>query len=125
MRPLVRSQGTLSPLAGVGLCVSIQFAAVEQLKAGFTRRNQPGESLSWTQHFLCGAGAGVANSVVSGPVEHIRSRLQVQAGPKGAAAQYTGTVDAFRKIYQAHGLAGIYKGQVITLLRCGRACAGR
>jgi len=27
---------------------------------------------------LAGAFAGVANSVVSGPVEHIRTRLQVQ-----------------------------------------------
>jgi solute carrier family 25 (mitochondrial carnitine/acylcarnitine transporter), member 20/29 len=110
-------QGTLSPLAGVGLCVSIQFAAVEQLKAGFAARNKPGDSLSWTQHFLCGAGAGVANSIVSGPVEHIRSRLQVQAGPKGTAAAYNGTVDAFRKISAAHGIAGIYKGQTITVLR--------
>ena len=100
--------------------MSIQFAAVEQLKAGFRNSNRPGEGLSWTQHFLCGAGAGVANSVVSGPVEHIRSRLQVQSGPRGTAAAYNGTVDAFRKIYTQHGLGGLYKGQTATLLRCAR-----
>ena len=111
------AQGTISPLAGVGLCVSIQFAAVEQLKAAFQRSNKPGEGLSWTQHFLCGAGAGVANSIVSGPVEHIRSRLQVQSGAKGARAQYSGTLDAFRQIARQHGLAGVYKGQSITVLR--------
>ena len=109
----------------MGLCVSIQFAAVEQLKAGFRRSNRPDEGLSWSQHFLCGAGAGVANSVVSGPVEHIRSRLQVQSGPKGAAAAYNGTVDAFRKIHAEHGLAGLYKGQLITVLRCGRRAGPR
>jgi len=93
---------------------------VEQLKAAFKRSNGPDQGLTWTQHFLCGAGAGIANSVVSGPVEHIRSRLQVQSGSKGAALEYNGTVDAVRKVYQRHGLSGLYKGQNITLIRYAR-----
>ena len=30
---------------------------------------------------------------------------------------YAGPLDAIRKIYSAHGIAGIYKGQMVTLLR--------
>ena len=30
---------------------------------------------------------------------------------------YAGPWDAIRKIYSAHGIAGIYKGQVVTLWR--------
>jgi solute carrier family 25 (mitochondrial carnitine/acylcarnitine transporter), member 20/29 len=30
---------------------------------------------------------------------------------------YNGPFDAMKKIYSAHGIAGIYKGQVATLIR--------
>lgn len=30
---------------------------------------------------------------------------------------YSGPFDAIKKIYSAHGIAGIYKGQAVTLLR--------
>jgi solute carrier family 25 carnitine/acylcarnitine transporter 20/29 len=62
----------------------------------------------------CGATAGLANSVLSGPIEHVRIRLQVQsAGNK----IYSGPLDFFRKVYSSYGIGGIYKGQAITLLR--------
>ena len=47
-------------------------------------------------------------------VEHVRIRLQVQAtGPK----VYSGPLDLIKKVYSNHGLSGIYKGQMITLVR--------
>ena len=56
-----------------------------------------------------------------GPVEHIRTRLQVQSsGPSTASSngvKYNGPVDCVKKIYRQHGLAGIYKGQVPTVWR--------
>jgi len=111
-------KGTLSPLAGVGLCVSIQFAAVEQMKAFFAARNRsPSDPLTWSQHYLCGAVAGVANSIVSGPVEQIRSLLQVQSASKSSEAAFHGPVDAVKKIYSSYGFGGIYRGQLITILR--------
>jgi solute carrier family 25 carnitine/acylcarnitine transporter 20/29 len=74
-------QGTLTPLLGIGLCVSIQFGALEWSKRYFARQNalkgkggQGGKTLTGAQLFSAGVFAGLANGVVSGPVEHIRIR---------------------------------------------------
>lgn len=110
-------KGTLSPLAGIAFCVSIQFATLEHVKRIFKESNlKAGKSENFTmgQMYIAGGLAGLANSFVSGPVEHIRTRMQVQgAGVK----EYSSTLDCFKKIYAKHGISGIYKGQVITMLR--------
>lgn len=71
----------MTPLLGVGACVSIQFGALEYMKRVFTQQNLKsgqggidGKALNSTQLIIAGASAGIANSVVSGPVEHIRIR---------------------------------------------------
>ncbi|KAJ1658055.1 Mitochondrial carrier protein ymc2 [Dispira simplex] len=115
-------RGTTTPLVGVGLCVSIQFMVLEHAKRRFSQYNQQhsptnNSTLSSSQFFLAGAMAGLANSVVSGPVEHIRTRLQVQTASAGAALTYRGPWDCILKIYQSHGIAGLYKGQVATAWR--------
>jgi hypothetical protein len=79
--PLAFYNGTLTPLLGIGLCVSIQFGAVERTKRFFVERNRErgvggpdGSVLTGSQLAAAGLAAGWANSVVSGPVEHIRIR---------------------------------------------------
>ena len=64
-RSVMLIQGSLTPLVGIGACVSIQFAALETLKRAFGAEKKP---LSLYQLFLCGAGSGLANSVLSGPI---------------------------------------------------------
>ena len=75
------TQGTLTPLLGIGVCVSIQFGALEYSKRLFAAQNvrngrggPDGAALGSGQLFVAGMFAGVANGVVSGPVEHIRIR---------------------------------------------------
>lgn len=75
------AQGTLSPLLGIGVCVSIQFGAVESMKRWLAKRNveagrggPDGKLLSSGQLVAAGVAAGLSNGVVSGPVEHIRIR---------------------------------------------------
>lgn len=104
-------KGTATPLVGIGACVSIQFVVVEYMKRRFAAQNK-NEPLTNGQIYLAGAASGVANSFVSGPVEHIRTRLQVQTG-----AGYSGPIDCIRQIYREHGIRGIYKGQPITMAR--------
>ncbi|CAO3659400.1 Mitochondrial carrier protein ymc2 [Rhizopus azygosporus] len=104
-------KGTMTPLVGIGACVSIQFVVLEAMKRYFSR-NEKGALLSNGQLYMAGAASGVANSFVSGPVEHIRTRLQVQTG-----AGYSGPIDCIRQIYNSHGIKGIYKGQGITMAR--------
>ncbi|OCB87381.1 mitochondrial carrier [Sanghuangporus baumii] len=119
----VRVQGTVSPLLGIGVCVSIQFGALEYTKRALAQMNiksgrggPDGKELTGGQLVFAGSVAGLANSVVSGPVEHIRIRLQIQATDNKI---YSGPADAVKKIMSQHGIAGIYKGQVPTLAREG------
>lgn len=58
----------------------------------------------------------VCNTVVSGPVEHVRIRLQTQ--PSGTPL-YAGPIDCVRKLYAANGIAGVFKGQLATVWRDG------
>jgi solute carrier family 25 carnitine/acylcarnitine transporter 20/29 len=118
--------------------VSIQFGVLEYSKRYFAGENLAngkggvgGKDLSAGQLVVGGVMAGLANGVVSGPVEHIRIRksfglftsitptiqssgLQTQSDKN---RMYNGPFDAMKKIYSAHGIAGIYKGQAVTLLR--------
>ncbi|KAJ2772622.1 Mitochondrial carrier protein ymc2 [Coemansia nantahalensis] len=112
-------KGTTTPLVGVGIYVSVQFTVMEQMKRTFARINgtpagQPAQ-LTPLQLYAAGATAGAATSVISGPVEHIRVRLQVQTA--GMAAKYRGPGDCIAQIYRGHGIAGIYRGQAATMLR--------
>ncbi|KAL6301248.1 mitochondrial carrier [Sparassis latifolia] len=119
--PLAFYKGTLTPLLGIGVCVSIQFGALEYSKRYFAQHNRAhnrggpgGATLDDAQIFISGIFAGLANGVVSGPVEHIRIRLQTQSATNPV---YAGPYDAIKKIYAARGIPGIYKGQVVTLWR--------
>jgi len=86
------------------------------------RQNQKADptasKLTYPQYYMAGAYAGVGNSVLSGPIEHIRIKLQTQ--PSGEKRLYSGPADCIRKIYQVDGLRGIYRAQVPTILREGQ-----
>ncbi|KAI9637565.1 mitochondrial carrier domain-containing protein [Dioszegia hungarica] len=110
-------KGTLTPLLGIGACVSIQFAALERAKRFFNGRNPVGAELGLGQLWASGAFAGVANTVVANPVEHIRIRLQTQ--PEVTPKLYAGPLDCAVKLYRQNGIAGIFKGQVATMWRDG------
>ena len=117
--PLEFYRGTLSPLLGVGVVVSIQFTALQVAQRAWLDAKRRAGDLSPTlalgEVFGCGAVAGLACSAVSSPVEHVRIRMQVQN--VGAGTSYKGSVDAARQILSQHGLAGLYKGYTPTLAR--------
>ncbi|KIJ60044.1 hypothetical protein HYDPIDRAFT_117736 [Hydnomerulius pinastri MD-312] len=119
--PLAFYKGTLTPLLGIGVCVSIQFGALEYAKRVFAAQNlangrggEGGKMLGAGQLVIAGVGAGLANGFVSGPVEHIRIRLQTQSNTNPL---YKGPFDAIKKIASEHGIAGLFKGQCVTFLR--------
>lgn len=122
--PLAFYKGTLTPLIGIGACVSVQFGAFGAARRYFeaqnaTRHGAAGPTgLSYGQYAAAGAFAGVANSVLSAPIEHIRIRLQSQ--PHGAGRLYNGPLDCVRKLGAAHPsgvLGGVYRGGVVTVWR--------
>lgn len=125
--PLAFYKGTLTPLLGIGACVSVQFGAFHQARRWFEARNSASRAsktpgLSYGQYYAAGAYAGVANSVLSGPIEHVRIRLQTQ--PHGAAARlYTGPLDCVRKLVAEGGGVGrgLFRGYVVTVWREAQA----
>lgn len=106
-------KGTLTPLIGVGACVSVQFSVNEGMKRHYNTA-LGGKPLLLAQYFNCGAAAGFANGFLTGPIEHIRIRLQTQTG---AVKQFNGPVDCAKKLFQAGGISAIYKGLGPTLVR--------
>ncbi|KAG2337731.1 hypothetical protein BDR05DRAFT_1004762 [Suillus weaverae] len=79
--PLAFYKGTLTPLLGIGVCVSIQFGVLGYSKWIFTAQNLArgeggvkGKMLGGGQLVIAGVAVGLANGIVSGPVEHIRNQ---------------------------------------------------
>ncbi|EAQ83251.1 hypothetical protein CHGG_09655 [Chaetomium globosum CBS 148.51] len=121
-------KGTLTPLLGIGACVSIQFGAFHAARRWLEDRRGPaarGTPLGYGEYYAAGAFAGLANSFLSGPIEHVRIRLQTQ--PHGAGRLYAGPWDCVRKLCSAApggggGVArGLYRGEAVTLLREAQA----
>lgn len=77
-------------------------------------------ALSYGQYWLAGSFAGVTNSVLSNPIEHVRIRLQAQ--PHGAGRLYSGPIDCIKKLSAHNGaLKGVFRGQAVTVLREAQA----
>ncbi|ROW09905.1 hypothetical protein VPNG_06317 [Cytospora leucostoma] len=129
--PLAFYKGTLTPLIGIGACVSVQFGGFHAARRYFEEQNTrrhgaaaaaAGAPLSYGQYYAAGAFAGVANTALSTPIEHVRIRLQAQ--PHGAGRLYSGPADCVRKLVGAEGggwLRGVYRGSAVTLLREAQA----
>ncbi|KAL4927669.1 mitochondrial carrier domain-containing protein [Aspergillus undulatus] len=136
-------KGTLPPLLGVGACISIVYSTFHTISQSYesSRPNSDNNtglvsppSLSPSQTFLVGGLAGLANSVISGPTEHIRIRLQTQSqksvssptpspslglssGGVGVGGRGGSVLATIRQIHSHGGLPGLYRGQVPTMLR--------
>ncbi|KAL4898750.1 mitochondrial carrier protein [Aspergillus ambiguus] len=114
--PLAFYKGTLSPLVGVGACISIVYTSFHGFSTLLHSLNPTSPSLSLPQTYLAGGMAGLTNSLISGPMEHIRIRLQTQSTTSVPAA-YTGVRGCIRHIVQQGGPSGLYRGQTATMLR--------
>jgi solute carrier family 25 (mitochondrial carnitine/acylcarnitine transporter), member 20/29 len=127
-------KGSLSPILGIGACVSVKFAANLPAQAWFRKFNQVAGihddhgMLPLWQYGVAGAYAGLATSPLRCPIENIRIRCQVQVGRTGTAGtgnngtgkggiHYTGSIDCARRILATHGISGWYKGMTATIPR--------
>ncbi|SMN20368.1 similar to Saccharomyces cerevisiae YBR104W YMC2 Mitochondrial protein, putative inner membrane transporter with a role in oleate metabolism and glutamate biosynthesis [Maudiozyma saulgeensis] len=113
-------KGTLTPLVGVGACVSIQFGVNEAMKRFFhsMNKNPNNSTLSLPQYYMCGVAGGFSNSFLAAPIEHVRIRLQTQTS-SGPNAEFKGPLDCIRKLRAQNGLM---RGFNATLLREGHGC---
>ncbi|CAL5867358.1 uncharacterized protein PFLUO_LOCUS1574 [Penicillium psychrofluorescens] len=121
--PMAFYKGTLTPLIGIGACVSVQFGAFHEARRRLEELNKKkyaNGALSYGQYYMAGSFAGVTNSVLSGPIEHVRIRLQAQ--PHGEGRLYSGPIDCIKKLSAHQGtLRGLFRGQAVTVLREAQA----
>jgi solute carrier family 25 (mitochondrial carnitine/acylcarnitine transporter), member 20/29 len=108
-------KGTTAPLIGVGACVSVQFYAFHETRRRILQANNTAQ-LTYPQFYLAGASAGLANTVISAPVEQLRILLQTQK-----TKTYNGPIDAIRKIVKLNGFQGLFRGFGITAVREAQA----
>lgn len=109
----------------------MQFGAFHFARRFLESRNRSSGlgtgDLTYGQYYLAGAFAGIANTPLSAPIEHVRIRLQTQ--PHSVAERlYNGPLDCVRRLVSpvssggGGGLAyGLYKGTSATLLREAQA----
>ena len=112
--PLAFYKGAAIPFLGVGFAVSIQFVTYHSVRQTFEGL-QHGQRLSASQSYLAGGAAGIANSLISGPVEHIRTRLQLQS--HGTVKLYAGPMDCVKQIVAKAGLPGLFKAYPVAVAR--------
>ncbi|PNH09961.1 putative mitochondrial carrier C4G9.20c [Tetrabaena socialis] len=127
--PLSFYKGTVAPLFGNMILLGIHFPTFSAV-----RKSLEGDdhytNFSSTNVLISGAAAGAAGSLVSTPVELVRTKMQLQRraalastviAPAGAAATeeafYKGSVDCFKQVLAKHGVKGLYRGFSSTIVR--------
>lgn len=104
-------KGTISPLFGVGVCVSLQFYGFHEARRQIMARTGSNSLSIWPQTYLAGAAAGLMNAPIASPVEQLRILSQSNtAGPIPLRKM-------IESIYGQFGFRGIYRGFGITTVR--------
>ncbi|KAL6985782.1 hypothetical protein U1Q18_019155 [Sarracenia purpurea var. burkii] len=114
-------KGMGAPLATVAAFNAVLFTVRGQMET--LLRSEPGAPLTVNQQIICGAGAGVAVSILACPTELIKCRLQAQSavaesGSAAVAVKYGGPMDVGRQVLRSEGgVRGLFKGLVPTMAR--------
>ncbi|KAG2197702.1 hypothetical protein INT47_007936 [Mucor saturninus] len=62
------------------------------------------------KHSIAGAGAGIISSVVTCPLDVVKTRLQNQGRQEVGVVEYKGTVGTLKRIRLEEGFRGLYRG---------------
>uniref|UniRef100_A0A2P2HXP5 Mitochondrial basic amino acids transporter n=1 Tax=Hirondellea gigas TaxID=1518452 RepID=A0A2P2HXP5_9CRUS len=111
-------KGMASPIMGVGFVNAITFG----VQSNVAKRFQDQQALK--THFMSGMAAGFCQAFICAPVELTKIRLQLQedmlGSRSGSAAKpvmYKGPMDCLQMILKKEGIRGVFRGQLITVMR--------
>lgn len=113
----------LSPLSGIALVNAIIFGSYSQAKGKFEARHEERKEelryglLPYHEVAIAGSFAGLTNSFVSGPVELLKTQMQVQYSNPDRTTHYSGSFDAASKITCSCGPISLSRGLFATLVR--------
>jgi len=71
--------------------------------------------LQGSESLIAGAGAGLVSSIVTCPLDLVKTRLQARGGTASSAAPVEGLIGTFRSIYAGEGIRGLYRGLAPTI----------
>jgi len=111
-------KGVTSPLIGVALLNAVLFVSYGQAKSLFNQDENG--MLSIRDTMAAGALTGITLAFVEGPVDLFKVKMQVQYKTNVAgtiAVKYTSVFDVATKLFQMHGIRGIFQGLGATLIR--------
>lgn len=106
-------RGVVPNCWGAGTAWGFYFLFYNAIKAWMLDGNV-NKQLGAGKHMLAAAEAGVLTLFITNPIWVVKTRLCLQYAGSNAvlptSKTYTGTLDAFIKVYRYEGIAGLYKG---------------
>ncbi|KAI2803020.1 hypothetical protein BLOT_007143 [Blomia tropicalis] len=117
LRHMIQEGGVVSLWRGNGINVlkiapetAIKFMAFDQMKRWIHANKKSGE-ITIMERFLAGSFAGAISQTVIYPMEVLKTRFCLRS-----TGQYSGILDAARKIYANGGMRNFYRGYVPNLI---------
>ncbi|CAH3196537.1 unnamed protein product [Porites evermanni] len=95
---------------------ALNFAFKDQIKALFKPKKSDSYTVKFSKNIASGGAAGAMSLLFVYSLDYCRTRLanDAKAGSKGGERQFNGIVDVYRKTLKSDGIAGLYRGFVIS-----------
>jgi len=95
---------------------ALNFAFKDQIKALFKARKDEGYMSKFGKNIASGGAAGAMSLCFVYSLDYARTRLanDAKSSKKGGERQFNGLVDVYKKTLKSDGIAGLYRGFVIS-----------
>lgn len=103
-------KGTVPPMTGVGVLMSIAFSSQQFMRRQLARGGQP---LRVTDNMACGAYGGICQAPIANVIELLKVRLQVQ----GASSQPLNMRQVFMQVWNSGGFYSLSRGLLPLMIR--------
>jgi len=95
---------------------ALNFAFKDQIKALFKARKDEGYLSKFGKNIASGGAAGAMSLCFVYSLDYARTRLanDAKSSKKGGERQFNGLIDVYKKTLKSDGIAGLYRGFVIS-----------
>ncbi|VDM17330.1 unnamed protein product [Hydatigera taeniaeformis] len=97
---------------------ALNFAFKDKVKAAIKPQKSDPYAVAFTKNVVSGGIAGALSLVFVYSLDYCRTRLasDTKSAKKGAARQYDGMIDVYKKTWKTDGIVGLYRGFVISCI---------
>jgi len=93
---------------------ALNFAFKDQIKAMFSSKKTDSNATKFGKNIASGGVAGALSLAFVYSLDFARTRLANDAKSKGGEREFNGLIDVYRKTLKTDGVAGLYRGFVIS-----------